>query len=167
MTLFYHMDLVGNENLKFPLNLLHIVRINNNKKNKTFYLILYSPHCNNNNYDLKTTNTTKKLKRTEIKSEIYKNICNHHNIAHCHFNCNYWVRHLTLFFQLVLISWIVILSLCLIRQIISFILPPNEYNCVYAWPMLGSGPAIDLQTMPILAKKKIIFSDEAYFDLGG
>ena len=29
-----------------------------------------------------------------------------------------------------------------------------------------SGPAIDLQNMPILAKK-IIFSDEAQFDLGG
>ena len=34
---------------------------------------------------------------------------------------------------------------------------------VYASP---SGPAIDLQKMPILAKK-IIFSDEAHFDLGG
>ena len=32
--------------------------------------------------------------------------------------------------------------------------------------MLGSGPAIDLQKMPILAKK-IIFSDDAHFDLGG
>ena len=34
---------------------------------------------------------------------------------------------------------------------------------------LPSGPAIDLQKMPILAKKKnnIIFSDEAHFDLGG
>ena len=31
--------------------------------------------------------------------------------------------------------------------------------------MLGSGPAIDLQKMPTLAKK-IIFSDEAHFDLG-
>ena len=30
-----------------------------------------------------------------------------------------------------------------------------------------SGPAIDLQKMPILAKKKIIFSDEAHLDLGG
>ena len=29
-----------------------------------------------------------------------------------------------------------------------------------------SGPAIDLQKMPILPKK-IIFSDEAHFDLGG
>ena len=28
-----------------------------------------------------------------------------------------------------------------------------------------SGPAIDLQKMPTLAKKKIIFSDEAHFDL--
>ena len=33
--------------------------------------------------------------------------------------------------------------------------------------MLGSGPAIDLQKMSTLAKKKIIFSDEAHFDLGG
>ena len=32
--------------------------------------------------------------------------------------------------------------------------------------MLGSGPAINLQKVPILAKKKIIFSDEAHFDLG-
>ena len=37
------------------------------------------------------------------------------------------------------------------------------YTFVHA---LLSGPAIDLQTMPILAKK-IIFSDEAHFDLGG
>ena len=29
-----------------------------------------------------------------------------------------------------------------------------------------SEPAIDLQKMPILAKKKIIFSNEAHFDLG-
>ena len=71
----------------------------------------------------------------------------------------YWVRHLTFFFQLVLIS-------CLIWQIISFILPPNEYGCVYTWTMLESGPAIDLQKMPILAKR-IIFSYETHFDLGG
>ena len=32
--------------------------------------------------------------------------------------------------------------------------------------MLGNGPAIDLQKMPILATKKNIFSDEAHFDLG-
>ena len=32
--------------------------------------------------------------------------------------------------------------------------------------MLESGPAMDLQKMAILAKK-IIFSDEAHFDLGG
>ena len=31
--------------------------------------------------------------------------------------------------------------------------------------MYGTGPAIDLQKMPILAKK-IIFSYEAYFDFG-
>ena len=64
-----------------------------------------------------------------------------------------------------LISWMVTLSSCLIWQIISFILP-NENGCVYAWTTLGSGPAIDLQKMPILAKK-IIFSDEAHFDLSG
>ena len=64
-----------------------------------------------------------------------------------------------------LISWMVIFSSWLIRQIISFILPPNEYGCVYAWTTLGSGPAIDLQKMSILAKK-IIFSDETHFDLG-
>ena len=36
-------------------------------------------------------------------------------------------------------------------------------QCVFA---SISGPAIDLQKMPILAKK-VIFSDEAHFDLGG
>ena len=69
----------------------------------------------------------------------------------------YMVHHLKFFFQLVLISWMVTLTSCLIRQIISFILPPNEYACVYAWTTLGSGPAIDLQNMPILAKKKHLF----------
>ena len=58
------------------------------------------------------------------------------------------------------------LSSGLIWQIISFILSSNEYGCVYAWTTLGSGPAIDLQKMPILAKK-IMLSDEAHFDLGG
>ena len=51
----------------------------------------------------------------------------------------------------------VTLNSCLIWQIISFILPPNEYVCVYA---SLSGPAIDWQ-------KKIIFSDEAHFHLVG
>ena len=37
-------------------------------------------------------------------------------------------------------------------------------QCIFA---LLSGSAIDLQKMPILAKKKNIFSDEAPFDLGG
>ena len=32
---------------------------------------------------------------------------------------------------------------------------------------MGSEPAIDWQKMPILPKKKNIFSDEAHFDLGG
>ena len=53
-------------------------------------------------------------------------------------------------FQQVLISRMVTLSSYLICQIIRFILPPNEYGCVYA---SLSGPAIDLQKMPILAKK--------------
>ena len=57
----------------------------------------------------------------------------------------------------------VTLSLCPIWQTINFILPPNECGCVYA---SLSGPAIDLQKMPIMAKKTI-FSDEANFDLGG
>ena len=56
----------------------------------------------------------------------------------------------------------VTLSSCLIWQIISFILPPNEYGCVYAWTTLGN---IATLLLPILAKK-IIFSDEAHFDLG-
>ena len=57
----------------------------------------------------------------------------------------------------------VTLSSYLIWQLINFILPPNEYSCVYA---SLSGPAIDLQKMPLLGKK-IISSDGAYFDLGG
>ena len=66
------------------------------------------------------------------------------------------VRHVKFFFffsKLVLISRMVTLRSWLIWQIISFILPPNEYGWVYAWTTLGSGPAIDLQKMPILAKK--------------
>ena len=70
------------------------------------------------------------------------------------------------FFQLVLISWMVTLTSCLNWQKIRFILPPNEYSYLYAWTTLGSGPAIDLQKMSILAKK-IVFSDEAHFNLGG
>ena len=46
------------------------------------------------------------------------------------------------------------ISSCLISQIISFILSPNAYGCVYASKMLEIGPAIDLQKIPILAKKK-------------
>ena len=49
-----------------------------------------------------------------------------------------------------LISWMVTLSSCLIWQIFSFILSPNEYGCVYA---TLSAPAIDLQKVPILATK--------------
>ena len=47
------------------------------------------------------------------------------------------------------------ISSCLIWQIISFILPPNEYGCVYT---SLSGPAIDLQK---------ILSDEDHLDPGG
>ena len=64
---------------------------------------------------------------------------------------------------LLLISWMVTLSSCLIWQIISFILPPKGYDCVYAWTTLGN---IATLLLPILAKK-IIFSDEVHFDLGG
>ena len=48
------------------------------------------------------------------------------------------VRHLTFFFQLALILWMVTLSSCRIWQIICFILPLNEYGCVYAWTTLGN-----------------------------
>ena len=57
------------------------------------------------------------------------------------------------------------LSSCLIWQIIRFILPPNEYGCVYAWTTLRN-IATDWLCNADLAKK-IIFSDEAHFDLGG
>ena len=69
----------------------------------------------------------------------------------------YRARHLRFFFQLVIISWMVTLSSCLIRQTISFILPPNEYDCVYACTMLGNIATDDLQKMPILTKKKSSF----------
>ena len=42
----------------------------------------------------------------------------------------------------------------------------NQLTIQYVLASL-SGPSIDLQKMPILAKKKISFSDEAHFDLGG
>ena len=38
------------------------------------------------------------------------------------------------------------------------------YTLEQRWEILRQ---IDVQEMPILAKKKIIFSDEAHFDLGG
>ena len=58
----------------------------------------------------------------------------------------------------------VTLNSCPIWQIISFILSPNKYGCIYA---SLSGPAIDLREDADFCKKKIIFSDEIYFDLGG
>ena len=48
------------------------------------------------------------------------------------------LRHPTFFFQVVLISSMVTLSSCQVWQIISFILPPNAYDCVYAWTTLGN-----------------------------
>ena len=45
----------------------------------------------------------------------------------------YWVCHLTLFFQLVLILWMVTLSSCMIWQIISFILLLNEQRLNKGW----------------------------------
>ena len=56
------------------------------------------------------------------------------------------------FFQPVLISWMVTLSSCLIWQIISFILPSNEYGCVYAWTTLGN---IATLLFTILPKKHL------------
>ena len=76
----------------------------------------------------------------------------------------YRVCHLTYFFTLVLISWMVTLSSCVIWQVISFILPPNEYGCVYAWITLRSVPGL---TEDADFGKKIIFSDETHFDLFG
>ena len=55
-----------------------------------------------------------------------------------------------------LISWMVTHSSCLIWQIFSFILPPNEYGCVYAWTMLESGSVIFLQKMQILEKNHLL-----------
>ena len=57
----------------------------------------------------------------------------------------------------------VTLNLCQIWQIISFILPANEYDCVYVWTMLGSEPVIDLQKMSILVKKNHIFSWSSFW----
>ena len=55
----------------------------------------------------------------------------------------------------------VTLSSCLNWQIISLILPPNEYDCVYAWTTL-----LSTYRRCRFWQKKIIFSDEAHFDLG-
>ena len=63
-----------------------------------------------------------------------------------------------LFFQLVLISWMITLSACLIWQIFSCILLPNEYGCL-RWEILRHYFCRFWQ--------KNIFSDEAHFDLGG
>ena len=52
----------------------------------------------------------------------------------------------------------------MIWQIISFILLPNEYGCVYA---SLNGPANELQKMPILAKKKSCFQMKLILILAG
>ena len=59
------------------------------------------------------------------------------------------------------------LSSYLIWQIISFILPPNEYGCVYSWTTLGNIATDRLTEDADFAKKKIIVSNEAHSDLGG
>ena len=61
----------------------------------------------------------------------------------------------------------VTLSSCLIWQIISFSLPPNEYGCVYASTTLENIATDRLTEYGDFGKKKIVFSDEAHFDLGG
>ena len=48
----------------------------------------------------------------------------------------------------------------------SFILSPNEYGCVYAWTTLGNITTDRLTEDADFGKQKIIFSDEAHFDLG-
>ena len=78
----------------------------------------------------------------------------------------YRIRHSTFFFQLVLNSLMVTLSSCLIWQIISVTLPPNEYGCAYAWTTLGN-IATDRLTEVADFGQKIVFSDEDHFDLGG
>ena len=73
------------------------------------------------------------------------------------FEVGYWRTKSTKPQFIVLISWMATLSSYLIWQIFSFIHPPNEYGCVFAWTTLENGPAIDLQKMPILAKQKLSF----------
>ena len=63
------------------------------------------------------------------------------------------------FFQLMLISWMV-------WQIISFILPSNGYGCVYAWTTLGN-TVTDRLTEDANFGKNIIFSNEVHLDPGG
>ena len=55
---------------------------------------------------------------------------------------------------------------CLLWQIISFILPPNEYGCVYSCIRLAKWTCYRLIEDADFGKK-IIFSDEAHFDFGG
>ena len=60
----------------------------------------------------------------------------------------------------------VTLSSCLIWQIISCILAPKEYDCVCAWKTLRYVGLRSTYKKCRLWQKKIIFSDEAHFDLG-
>ena len=52
-------------------------------------------------------------------------------------------------------------------SIVSFILKPNEYGCLYAWTTLENIAPDQLTEDADFGKKNIIFSDEAHFDLGG
>ena len=60
----------------------------------------------------------------------------------------------------------VTLGTYLIWQVISFILPPNEYSCVYAWTTLAKWICDRLAEDADFDKNNIL-SDEAHFDLGG
>ena len=78
----------------------------------------------------------------------------------------YRVRHLTFFSTSAYFVNGNTFSSCLIWQIISFILGSNEYGCVHAWTKLGNFACDRLTEDADLGQKKIIFSDEAHFDLG-
>ena len=100
-----------------------------------------------------------------IKIIYFKPLIDVNMLASFNYSGKYRVRKR--FFLQVLISWNVTLSSWVISQIISFILLPNEYGCEYAWATLGSGPVIDLQEMPILAKKKSSFEMKLILILAG
>ena len=51
----------------------------------------------------------------------------------------------------------VTLSTCLIWQIISFILPPNEYGCGYAWTALGNITTLLWKSFADFGKKNHLY----------